>query len=53
MSILKNVLFGLGCYIWLSAAVVMIGALGWIGVGFATGWIGLPIIVWAAHRSVR
>lgn len=53
MNVLKNVLFGLGCYVWLSGAVIMIGTLGWIGAGIATGWIGLPIIVWLAHRSVR
>lgn len=59
MSILKDVLFSLGCYVWLSGAVIMIyalvcrqeTALGWIGVGFAIGMIGLPILAYLAYRS--
>ena len=50
MEFIKNVLRGLGFYVWLCIGVAFIIELGWAGVGVAAIlWI-VPTLAWLDHR---
>ena len=51
MDILKNVLRGIGVYVWLCIGAAFIIELGWVGVGAAAIVWGVPILAWLDRQN--